>query len=383
MNIVFCRYQNICEPDYVEAFKVLGIDIVEVLINDIEASSISQKAQKLGELVRKATPMFVFSINYFPYISIVCQTLNIKYVSISVTCPMVEIYNTTIRNRCNRVFLFDRQQYLSVCDENPDGIFYLPLGAAVNRIGDALGDAGGGYRFDISFVGSLYNEKDPLGTRLEGRFEKLINDQIGMTVSGQDYLENQIRSEDVAKIKEMAQDFYPSDMCIRNIDEFVAINNYLSPHMAYIERVRLLNMLAGQDEYNVHLFTNSDTSDLVGVKVHGPVETLVQMPQVFHHSRINLNISVRSIKTGIPQRVWDVLASKGFLLTNYQQELPEFFEIGKHLVAYESPDELKKLVEYYLKHEEERKAIADTGYELVKQKGSVLGRVVEMIKRIG
>jgi spore maturation protein CgeB len=232
-------------------------------------------------------------------------------------------------------------------------------------------------------VGSLYNEKDPLGTRLEGRFEKLINDQIGMTVSGQDYLENQIRSEDVAKIKEMAQDFYPSDMCVRNIDEFVAINNYLSPHMAYIERVRLLNMLAGQDEYNVHLFTNSDTSDLVGVKVHGPVETLVQMPQVFYHSRINLNISVRSIKTGIPQRVWDVLASKGFLLTNYQQELPEFFEIGKHLIAYESPDELKELVEYYLKHEEERKAIADTGYELVKQKGSVLGRVVEMIKRIG
>ncbi|MBQ6416708.1 MAG: hypothetical protein IJJ65_10720, partial [Butyrivibrio sp.] len=121
-----------------------------------------EKAQKLGEIFARSTPMFVFSINYFPYISIVCQGLGIKYVSISVTCPMVEIYNTTIRNSCNRVFLFDHEQYLSVRDENPEGIFYLPLGAGVSRMDTAVGELEEErYLYDVSFVGSLYNEKDP------------------------------------------------------------------------------------------------------------------------------------------------------------------------------------------------------------------------------
>lgn len=391
MNIVFCRYRNICEPDYIEAFKALGVNVVEVFINEIKASSLGEKAEKLGEQVRKATPMFVFSINYFPYVSIVCQSLGIKYVSISVTCPMVEIYNNTIRNSYNRVFLFDRQQYLSICDENPAGIFYLPLGAAVSRIDAVLEDADPVYKYDVSFVGSLYNEKDPLWNPKDAHplakeksdyFEGIIRQQIDMSASGQDYLEEQITTEDVAWIKEVAQDFYPSDMCVRNIDGFVAVNNYLSPHMAYLERIKLLNMLAGQGGYGVHLFTKSDTSRLRGVETHGGVETLREMPQVFFQSRINLNLSTRSIKTGIPQRVWDVLASRGFLLTNYQAEIPEYFKVGEHLAAYESADELKELVSYYLEHEDEREAIAEAGYELVKAEGTVLNRVMGIIKKI-
>ena len=47
-----------------------------------------------------------------------------------------------------------------------------------------------------------------------------------------------------------------------------------------------------------------------------------------------------------------------------------------------SMKELKELTKYYLEHEEERKEIARAGYEIVKNKGSVLLRVVEMIKII-
>ncbi|MBQ3797451.1 MAG: glycosyltransferase [Butyrivibrio sp.] len=389
MNIVYCRYRNVCEPDYIDAFKALGINVVECFINEMGVSSLDEKAQKLGEIFARSTPMFVFSINYFPYISIVCQGLGIKYVSISVTCPMVEIYNTTIRNSCNRVFLFDHEQYLSVRDENPEGIFYLPLGAGVSRMDTAVGELEEErYLYDVSFVGSLYNEKDPflelkLSDADKERYENLIREQIELTASGQDFLEKKVTSEDVEKIKSGAKDFYPSDLSVRNIDDFVAVNNYLSPHMTYLERVKILNFLAEDGGVKVDLFTKSDTSELKGVTCHGGVESLKGMPQVFYQSRINLNLSTRSIKTGIPQRVWDVLGSGGFLITNDQKELADFFEIGKHLVAYKSLDELKELVHYYLEHEEEREAIAAEGYELVKSQGTVFMRVLDMIKNIG
>ena len=411
MNIVYCRYRNVCEPDYIDAFRALGINVVECFINELECQSLDEKAQKLGEIFAKSTPMFVFSINYFPYISIVCQGLGIKYVSISVTCPMVEIYNTTIRNSCNRVFLFDYEQYLSVKDENPEGIFYLPLGAGVSRMDAAVGELmdgnsesdgyghdgenGGGaagqrdrYLYDVSFVGSLYNEKDPylelnLSDVDKEYFENLIREQMTLTASRQDFLEKSITLTDVEKIKIGAKDFYPSDLSVRNIDDFVAVNNYLSPHMTYLERVKILNFLAEDGGVKVDLFTKSDTGKLKGVTCHGGVESLKGMPQVFYQSRINLNLSTRSIKTGIPQRVWDVLGSGGFLITNNQKELGDFFEIGKHLVVYESLDELRELVHYYLEHDDEREAIASAGYELVKSQGTVFSRVLTMIKNIG
>ena len=107
MNIVFFRYKNICEPDYIEAFKKLGINVVEVFLDSLGATDLESQIAAVDSQIRAATPMFVFTINFFPYISIVCEHLKVKYVSVSVTCPMPEIYNKTIRNSCNRVFLFD------------------------------------------------------------------------------------------------------------------------------------------------------------------------------------------------------------------------------------------------------------------------------------
>ena len=48
-----------------------------------------------------------------------------------------------------------------------------------------------------------------------------------------------------------------------------------------------------------------------------------QMPKIFRLSDVNLNISLRTIQTGIPLRVLDVLACGGFLISNYQEELAE------------------------------------------------------------
>ncbi len=387
MNIIFCRYRNVCEPDYIDAFEMLGINVIELFVNELGVDTVQHKQMALEKVIMKTSPIFVFSVNFFPYMSIVCQSLNVKYVSVSVTCPVVEIYNTTIRNSCNRVFLFDRQQYKSIRDENPEYIFYLPLGAAVSRLKEAVSPRQD-YLYDVSFVGSLYNEKDPFlkadfSDEKKHYYENILNEQITLTASGQAYVEECVGDADVEYIKKSADDFYPSDMSVSNIDRFVAISNYLSPHMTYLERVRILNLL-GEASYRfeTHLFTKSDTSALKGVVCHGGVATLSEMPKVFAGSRINLNITTRSIKTGIPQRVWDVLACGGFLLTNYQEELPEYFENKKHLVMYENIAQMQEIITYYLEHEDIREEIADTGQKLVEQKGKVLDRVVEIIKSI-
>ena len=376
-----------CEYDYIDAFEKMGINAVELYINEIKSNSLEEKAESIGKIIRENSPIFVFSINYFPYVSIVCESLDVKYVSVSVTCPMVELYNVTIKNKCNKVFLFDYKQYLSVKNENPDGIFYLPLGANVERMMNVISDCKS-FLYDVSFVGSLYNEKDPftglnISSDRNAYYEKLMLEQIEIVSSGQDYLEDALFDNDVEEIKSAADDFYSSALSVVNIDKYVAINNYLSPHMTYIERVKTLNCIA--DSFlgdTLHLFTNSDGTMLKDVIIHGGVDTFREMPRIIRQSKINLNISARSIKTGIPQRVWDVLGSGGFLITNYQDEISEYFSIGEHLEVYENEEELIEKIRFYLEHDDVRKAIARSGHELVKNNHTVFNRAIDIIKAI-
>jgi spore maturation protein CgeB len=78
-----------------------------------------------------------------------------------------------------------------------------------------------------------------------------------------------------------------------------------------------------------------------------------------------LNITSKTIQTGIPLRVFDVLGCGGFLITNYQAELCEYFEPGVDLVVYEDLADLEQKIDYYLAHEEERQQIAVNGYKRV------------------
>lgn len=90
-----------------------------------------------------------------------------------------------------------------------------------------------------------------------------------------------------------------------------------------------------------------------------------KMPRVFHRSKINLNITLRSILAGVPLRVLDILAAGGFLITNYQSEIAEYFEDGVDLVIAGTPEEMVQKTAYYLEHDEERKAIAINGQKKV------------------
>ena len=105
-----------------------------------------------------------------------------------------------------------------------------------------------------------------------------------------------------------------------------------------------------------------------------------EMPLVFRQSKININTTMRAIRTGMPQRIWDVLGSGGFLLSNYQADMDGELILGKHLVAYESEAEACELISYYLEHDDEREEIAEAGYRYALEKAQVVNRVSEMIR---
>jgi len=74
-------------------------------------------------------------------------------------------------------------------------------------------------------------------------------------------------------------------------------------------------------------------------------------------------------------RVYLEVGSGGFLLHPRVEGIEKAFVDGRHLVLYEDPDDLFAKIDYYLAHEDERKAIAAEGWKHVHRRHSQKVRV--------
>lgn len=60
-------------------------------------------------------------------------------------------------------------------------------------------------------------------------------------------------------------------------------------------------------------------------------------------------------------RPFEVTACGGFLLTNHVPELGDYFVVGEEIGVFNGPADLRRSIEYYLEHDDERRAIAQAG----------------------
>ena len=386
MNILFYRYGSICEPDIIASFKHLGFNITEDTREVYNKQLLPSDCIKgLNELLKQDTYSFIFSINFFPSVSDVCNIWGIPYLCLIVDSPVLELFSTSLANPCNKVFLFDRQLYNDFHHINPDGIFHIPLATNVrdNYATATMASAADRARFssDISFIGSLYSEKClynqiTLPEKMRGYVDGLIEAQL--LVYGYNFIEECVTPELIDAFCKVRPELinFPDSMKVDT--KAVIAQHIISVKVAEQERLRYLKALS--EHFNVDLYTGSDTYSMPLIHNRGFAKTNTEMPIIFHQSKINLNLTAKSIRSGLSLRIFDVLGCEGFLITNYQAELPEHFNIGEDLEAYTSLDDLMGKCEYYLSHDKERREIAHNGFEKVKKYHTYDIRLTQMLE---
>lgn len=387
MKVVFCRWNSICEKGVTNALNRLGIDTVYL---DRRFSSVDYDKEYVSALTdllaTEKEAGIVLSINFIPVIARVCNMLHIPYLSWIVDCPCFQLYSETLKYETNRVFCFDRLQYEKFRSINEQGLFYLPLGADVETYDsihltkeDHLN-----YDCDISFIGSLYTEKcqyngiqDALPDRIKGYCEGLMGAQE--RVFGYNFLEDAVTEEFALEFKKYAAWPKLGDDYYEDVRGIVA-DTFLGEKCTEQDRIHTLNALS--EDFPVTLYTLSDISPLKGVIFKGGADSTLMMPKIVKCSKINLNMTNKPIRSGLPLRIFDLMAMGGFVISNYQSEIPEYFIPGTDIVLYESISHLKELVSYYLSHEDERLAIAKCGYEKVKLEHSYEVKIQQMLKMV-
>jgi len=101
-----------------------------------------------------------------------------------------------------------------------------------------------------------------------------------------------------------------------------------------------------------------------------------EMVDAINSYRIHFN---RNIANDINYRTFETVGMKTLMLTNYTENLENLFDIGKHLVTYDSQQDLLDKVNYYIKNEDERKVIEEAGYNHVIKHHTYDVRVLELL----
>ncbi len=367
MKILVYKWKAYNYMDILEAFLNLGYEYITVE-QDLDCYDEDPTFEaKLAKLVMKNACDMIFTVNYFALITTVCTRLKIPYVVWTCDSPLISMYHQNVFLPCNYFFTFDQTNYLEFKGMGVEHIWYLPLGVNTKRLDYLLDHCGdlAAYENEISFVGSLYerNSYDSLRPRLPGYLQGYFDAAIWaqQCVNGGNILEEMLTVD----VLEQLQQHFKLEKSKGSFSDLGLIfsTTVLGFKTAAEQRQRALIELSKQ--YPVTIYSNSNTSSLLRVRYGGSLDYWSEMPKVFRASKINLNFTIPNIKSGLPLRIWDVLGCGGFLLTNFQAEIPSYFKHKEDLVCFESIEELVELAGYYLKHEEERRRIAENGYRKV------------------
>lgn len=323
----------------------------------------------------------VISFNYFPIISMICDTSGIPYYSWVYDCPHFTLYAKHVMLPCNHIGVFDREMAERLMRRGVDTVRHVPLSVDADNfqmmIEKAVEKERAKYRCDISFVGSLYTDEHNYYDRLlSGAYREMLDLVIQKQCFSyqKDYLYETIEqnrekfhalSEELEK-----QGFGLGEDYFAEPEDFI-LAKVLEKKITVEERRQLLVRIAEEfgQQYRFCLYTGSDLQGISLLKRYhkGVVDYHKQMPLVFAGSRINLNLTLRSIHSGIPLRVLDCMACGGFVLTNLQPEIAEVFRDGEEIATFRSLQECLDKINYYLSHEEERAQIAAAGQKKVRE----------------
>ncbi len=366
MKILLYDMGAYTQNDITDTLAKMGIEYKNVLYRLCNVTQDAYFTKRMTELLHSDRYDAVFSVNYYPVLADICHTLQILYLSWSYDSPLdYAAMEETLGYETNYVFLFDGAECRKLQKKGYTNVFHLPLAVNTERLAGIISTEKERekYETDISMVGQLYESTLstlmlPLSEYDKGYLTAIAETQLQLY--GCYYLEEVITKELTARMNTAYRNMGQNNLTLTR----QGLINAVAKHITNAERVLLLDILS--EQYRVTLYGPDRDQNLPRVNWRGSAGYFDEMPQIFRCSKINLNISLKCIQSGIPLRALDIMGCGGFLLTNYQQEIDESFVDGEEVVMYTSIADAVAKCRYYMEHDEERRIIAQNGYKKVK-----------------
>lgn len=325
----------------------------------------------------------LFSIDYWPLLSILCQESNTPYIAWSYdTPPNVKNIEDTLGNEVNHVFWFDKSQYRHYKKEGFDNVYHLPLGINARRLSSLSASTAehNKYDIDISLVGKLYDSDyleylSIMSPDYQAYMNKLVDTQ-GMLFDRY-IIDEMITPSMMQEINQYFSVLKPGTSFTLPKE---ALTYALASEVTKRERIILLSLCGAR--HKTRLYSYQSNEIIKNIEKYPEVNYVTEMPLIFQCSKINLNPAFCMIQSGISLRAIDIMGAGGFLLSRPQEELLEMYDDGKEFVSYSSISDAVDKCDYYLKHDDIRFEIATKGRMKTLVENNLKNRLITIFRTV-
>lgn len=294
---------------------------------------------------------------------------------------VLDMYNKVVSPHV-AVFSWDRDNLPTLRAMGFEHVDYLSLGADVHRfrLPKRPLPAGHPYRARVSFVGNSMLGK--IGHRLRASKppRELLRTYRQVAMEFSQSTERSVQHF----LKRHHPELWPAHQSLKDPARTLAFDTVLTWESTRRYRLECVEQLmefspliAGDKYWKVALKQYGKAW-----RYHPELSYYSHLPKFYPASEVNLNATNMQMKGAVNQRVFDVPACGGFVLSDFREQLAELFELGTEAVCYQEPGEIPDLVRYYLDNPEARQKIAAAGRARVLRDHTYEQRMTWLLERM-
>jgi len=367
LNILLINSQYLLMGELVNGLRALGHNVRPLLIEREAEVAGSEFIESLLRTLLEFQPDFILTVNHLGFdregiMTALLTDLKIPFASWYVDSPTLIIghYCRNVSPYC-AVFLWDRDYVSEMRTLGFSRVEYLPLGT------------------DPALFSPVAAEKNPL--RHQGNRVSFVgNSMVNKIRKRMEKL--RIEIQDRPFIEDLGREFAWSGS--RNVAAFLNQASHreapLVQSMENSKRVDFETLIMWQATQSYRLqfirmlepFEPTIRGDdgwrnlLGGSYLIGPELSYYTDLNFFYNvCQINFNVTSTQMRNAVNQRVFDVPASGGFLLTDYKLQMEDLLKIGDEVVCFREKEEIPELVKFYLRQGGLREEIARRGRKRV------------------
>lgn len=357
-KILFFKTQYFLINEIESAFEQLGLTWRGITVPDTETADQSY-VEDLIKAVLEFKPDFALTVNHFGMdrdgkLTNLLERMGLPLASWFVDNPHLILYRYQGLDANNIVlFTYDSANIENMAEHGFKHIHYLPLATDPGKFHPNAGPAAPSWKSDVSFVGNGMVSSVQRYLEKARPPEKLQNNLHDIAAEFGDS-----HHVSVSKFLHDRHPEYAMEILSASLERSLALESLITWEATRIYRTSCVEKLLEFSPLIVGSGWEYLQSISENVRLLPSVHYYKEAPRFYPASKISFNCTSVQMKGAVNQRVFDVPASGGFLLTDYRKQMEDLFDLDLEAAVYHSPEEIPDMITSLLSDEKKRKRIS-------------------------
>ncbi|MAA79246.1 MAG: hypothetical protein CL916_08290 [Deltaproteobacteria bacterium] len=325
-----------------------------------------------------AKPSLCVSINYRYGLAEIVERTSSKLLVWEIDPSMDRIRNVETDTKSSFIYTWRAAHIDSFRRSGFQNVKYLPLATNTKRCFPTKGtlEERDVYGCSVSFVGaSLVDQGQHYRDVFLSSYAQWSGREDG-SEKLQGLMREQSKDLSIFIADELLGYWFP-DFSKAMEDAQVSLSSLLGEWIACLKRQSYVMAL---QDHDIQVWGDRGWSGVPNYR--GQAGHLREVVHVYRRSIINIDINRIYQPDIVTMRVFDVIATGGFILTEYTPALDDLFDVGVEIATYTTMDDLIEKVDFYRSHPEERTRIIQAGRKRVHAEHTMEHRLTTMLSAI-